>query len=154
MYNIAITYAVLSLALLGCFAYLTFKMTKKDKTIMNKHSEINDWLRNLQIREEDELKRDCKDKENDWTEEVIIPEAIYERFSKYEQRSWLCCDLRDIYSKKDIFEIFGVLPEHLNTCFSKRFYNLSKKELTEWANLGKTIDTQLPINDVLILYTQ
>lgn len=121
---------------------------------MNEHSEINGWLRNLQIREEDELKRDCKDKENDWTEEVIIPEAIYEKFSKDEQRSWQYCDLRDIYSKEDIFEIFGVLPELLNTCFSKRFYNLSKKELIEWANLGKTINTQLPINDVLILYSQ
>ena len=29
MYNIAITYAVVSIALLGGFAYLTFKMTKK-----------------------------------------------------------------------------------------------------------------------------
>ena len=29
MYNIAITYAVVSLLLLGGFAYLTFEMTKK-----------------------------------------------------------------------------------------------------------------------------
>ena len=29
MYGIAITYAVVSLLLLGCFAYLTFKMTSK-----------------------------------------------------------------------------------------------------------------------------
>ena len=116
--------------------------------------EINNWLRKLQIREEQELKKDCKEKENDWTEEVIIPEAIYEIFSKDEQKSWQDCDLSEIYSREDIFEIFGVFPEMLNTCFSKKFYNLSKKELMVWANLGKTINTKLPIDDVLIIYTQ
>ena len=121
---------------------------------MNDNSAINSWLRNLKIREEEDLKNDCKVKENDWTEEVIIPEALYERFSEDEKRSWQYCDLRDIYTKEDIFEIFGVSPDVLNTCFSKRFYNLSKKELIGWANLGKTINSQLPINDVLILYTQ
>ena len=121
---------------------------------MNDHSEINRWLRNLQIREEEDLKKDCKNKDNDWTEEVIIPEVIYERFSKYEQRSWNYCDLRDIYSNEDIFEIFGVFPEMLNKCFSKKFYNLSTTELIEWENLGKTINSELPINDILILYSQ
>jgi len=121
---------------------------------MNDHFEINSWLRNLELREEEDLKKDCKNKENDWTEEVIIPKAIYERFSKDEKKSWEYCDLRDIYSREDILEIFGVPPEILNTCFSKRFYNLSKKELIEWANIGKTINTKLPIDDVLILYTQ
>tara|TARA_B100000579_G_C22663524_1_gene772115 strand:- start:134 stop:499 length:366 start_codon:yes stop_codon:yes gene_type:complete len=121
---------------------------------MNDYSEINNWLRNLKIREEEELKKDCKDIENDWTEEVIIPENLFERLSKDEKNNWQYCDLTDIYSSEDIFEIFGVLPEMLNTCFSKRFYNLSKKELIEWANIGKTINTQLPIDDVLILYTQ
>ena len=121
---------------------------------MNDHSEINNWLRKLHSREELDLKKDKKNKENDWTEEVIIPEAIFERFSQEEKRSWQYCDLKDIYSSKDIFEIFGCLPDKLNTCFSKRFYNLSKKELLEWANLGKTINTELPIDDVLIIYTQ
>ncbi|ABM72465.1 Hypothetical protein P9515_12581 [Prochlorococcus marinus str. MIT 9515] len=121
---------------------------------MDDHFEINNWLKNLRKREEDDLKKDNKDIENDWTEEVIIPEAIYERFSKDEQSTWHYCDLKDIYCKKDIFEIFGVLPDMLNTCFSKRFYNLTKEELIEWANIGKNINTQLPIDDVLILYTQ
>jgi len=121
---------------------------------MNDHSEINSWLRHLKIREEEQLKKDCKDIENDWTEEVIIPEYIYEIFSKDEKKSWQYCDLREIYSSEDIFEIFGVLPQMLNTCFSKRFYNLSKEELTEWANIGKAIKTNLPVDDVLILYTQ
>jgi len=111
-------------------------------------------LRDIQIREEEGLKKDCKDKENDWTEEVIIPEAVYEKFCKDEKKSWDFCDLREIYSSEDIYEIFGVLPEMLNTCFSKRFYNLSKKELIRWANIGKTISTKLPIDDVLIIYTQ
>ena len=129
-------------------------MKKKDKKIMMDPYEINRWLMNVQIREEEELKQNCKDKENDWTEEVIIPEALYKKFYKKEQRSWLYCDLRDIYSNEDIFEIFGVSPDLLNTCFSKRFYNLSKRELIVWADLGKNINTQLPMNDVLILYTQ
>ncbi len=121
---------------------------------MNDYSEINSWLRHLKIREEEQLKKDCKDLENDWTEEVIIPEYIYEIFSKDEKKSWQYCDLREIYRSEDILEIFGVLPEMLNTCFSKRFYNLSKEELTEWANIGKAIKTNLPVDDVLILYTQ
>jgi len=121
---------------------------------MNDHSEINRWLRNLQIREEDELKKDCKNKNNDWTEEVIIPEAIYERFSKDEKKSWDYCDLREIYSNEDIFEIFGVDPDMLNKCFSKKFYNLSKAELIEWEKVGKSINTKLPVNDILILYSQ
>ena len=124
------------------------------KKIMNDYSEINSWLRHLKIREEEQLKKDCKDIENDWTEEVIIPEYIYEIFSKDEKKSWQYCDLKEIYSSEDILEIFGVLPEMLNTCFSKRFYNLSKEELTEWANIGKAIKTNLPVDDVLILYTQ
>ena len=33
MYGIAITYAVASLFLLGGFAYITFKMTYKNKTL-------------------------------------------------------------------------------------------------------------------------
>ena len=121
---------------------------------MDHNFEINKWLRDIQIREEEDLKKDCKDKENDWTEEVIIPEAVYEKFCKDEKKSWDFCDLREIYSSEDIYEIFGVLPEMLNTCFSKRFYNLSKKELIRWANIGKTISTKLPIDDVLIIYTQ
>jgi len=121
---------------------------------MNDQSEIKNWLRNLQLRQEEDLKKNCKDIENDWTEEVIIPKALYERFSQDEKKTWDYCDLKDIYSSEDILEIFGCLPDNLNTCFSKRFYNLSKKELMEWANLGKTIRTKLPIDDVLILYTQ
>ena len=121
---------------------------------MDHNFEINKWLIDIQIREEEDLKKDCKDKENDWTEEVIIPEAVYEKFCKDEKKSWDFCDLREIYSSEDIYEIFGVLPEMLNTCFSKRFYNLSKKELIRWANIGKTISTKLPIDDVLIIYTQ
>jgi len=121
---------------------------------MSEHSEINNWLRKLHIREEKELKKDLKDKENDWTEEVIIPEALYEEFSEDEKKTWEYCDLRDIYSSEDISLIFGVSPEMLNTCFSKRFYNLSRKELIGWSNIGKTINTKLPIDDVLILYTK
>ena len=121
---------------------------------MNDHFELNRWLRNLKIREEEDLKKDCKDKEKDWTEEVIIPEAIYEKFSNNEKKSWEYCDLRNIYSNEDISEIFGVPSEMLNTCYSKRFYNLTNRELIGWEKIGKTLNTKLPINDVLILYTQ
>jgi len=42
----------------------------------------------------------------------------------------------------------------LNKCFSKRFYKLSEDEIKEWAVFSKLIKTNLPINEVLIIYSQ
>ena len=46
MYGIAITYGVVSLLLIGGFAYLTFKMTKK---WLGKLKRIKSWLREMAI---------------------------------------------------------------------------------------------------------
>tara|TARA_Y100001978_G_scaffold199058_1_gene212634 strand:- start:790 stop:1158 length:369 start_codon:yes stop_codon:yes gene_type:complete len=115
---------------------------------------FNKWLNNLNSREKEDLNKAQLNKEEVWTEEVIIPEIIFEKLNPLEKETWELCNVADIYSLNDVIEIFGVLPDKLNKCFSKRFYKLTKKELEEWEEIGKKIDTKLPINDILILYTQ
>jgi len=116
--------------------------------------EIISWLKELNDREQEELKIDSKQKGVDWTEEVIIPEIVYDIFPKFEKISWEYCDLKMIYNSEDIKEIFGVEPSKLNTCFSKKYYNLNEKEIEDWSNLGKMIDKKLPVSEILIIYTQ
>ena len=117
-------------------------------------NKFNKWLKDLNKRVEEDLKREKLDKEKVWTEEVIIPEIIFERLSSNEKKSWSLCKVGDIYNPDDIFTLFGVEPDKLNTCFSKTFYKLSSKDLEEWERIGKNIDTNLPINDVLIIFAQ
>ena len=121
---------------------------------MNIDSEkLNKWLNNLNKREKKDLIREKLKKEEAWTEEVIIPQIIFEMLSSNEKKSWNLCNVADIYSADDVLTIFGVKPDKLNKCFSKTFYKLSLEELEEWEKIGKNINTELPINDVLIIFT-
>ena len=113
-----------------------------------------EWLKLVNRRMTDQLKVDKKNYSEDWTEEVIVPESIYEILSDEEKQNWNFCDLNDIYSTEDIEELFKVKPKELNKCFSKRFYKLSEDEIKEWAVFSKLIKTNLPINEVLIIYSQ
>tara|TARA_B100001287_G_C22386327_1_gene391219 strand:- start:228 stop:596 length:369 start_codon:yes stop_codon:yes gene_type:complete len=115
---------------------------------------FNQWLNNLNRREKEDLNKAQLKKEEVWTEEVIIPEIIFQKLNPHEKESWQFCKVADIYSLDDVIEIFGVLPDKLNKCYSKKFYKLTKKELEEWEKIGKKINTKLPINDILILYSQ
>ena len=113
-----------------------------------------EFLKLLNKRMKDQLKVDKKIYSEDWTEEVIVPESIYEILPDEEKQNWNFCDLNDIYSAEDIEELFKVKPKELNKCFSKRFYKLSEDEIKEWAVFSKLIKTNLPINEVLIIYSQ
>ena len=113
-----------------------------------------EFLKLLNKRMKDQLKVDKKIYSEDWTEEVIVPESIYEILPDEEKQNWNFCDLNDIYSAEDIEELFKVKPKALNKCFSKRFYKLSEDEIKEWAVFSKLIKTNLPINEVLIIYSQ
>ena len=119
----------------------------------NEDKFLNQFINEIKTREKKELLKDKKSKEEHWTEEVIIPKLIYERISKHEKLNWILCDFREIYSDEDSKSIFGVKLSELNVCFSKKFYKLSKEELKTWEKIGKIIDTKLPINDILIIYT-
>ena len=113
-----------------------------------------EWLKLVNRRMTDQLKVDKKNYSEDWTEEVIVPESIYEILPDEEKQNWNFCDLNDIYSAEDIEELFNVKSKELNKCFSKRFYKLSEDEIKEWAVFSKLIKTKLPINEVLIIYSQ
>ena len=113
-----------------------------------------EWLKLVNKRMIDQLKFDKKNYSEDWTEEVIVPESIYKILPDEEKQNWNYCDLNDIYSTEDIEELFKVKPKALNKCFSKRFYKLSEDEIKEWAVFSKLIKTNLPINEVLIIYSQ
>ena len=113
-----------------------------------------EWLKLVNKRMIDQLKVDKKNYSEDWTEEVIVPELIYKILPDEEKQNWNYCDLNDIYSTEDIEELFKVKPKALNKCFSKRFYKLSEDEIKEWAVFSKLIKTNLPINEVLIIYSQ
>ena len=115
---------------------------------------LNNFLSNIAKRESEDLLKAKVQKELAWTEEVIIPEIIYDNLSSFERQSWQKCILSDIYSSEDIFVLFGVEPEKLNICFSKKFYKLSSAELEVWEAISKNIPTRLPINDVLIIYSE
>ena len=120
-------------------------------------AEIKDfceWLKLVNKRMTDQLKVDKKIYSEDWTEEVIVPELIYKILPDEEKQNWNYCDLNDIYSTEDIEGLFKVKPKELNKCFSKRFYKLSEDEIKEWAVFSKLIKTNLPINEVLIIYSQ
>tara|TARA_Y100001978_G_C23549907_1_gene363997 strand:- start:252 stop:623 length:372 start_codon:yes stop_codon:yes gene_type:complete len=112
------------------------------------------WLDTLNKRMDAQLKFDDKDYSEDWTEEVIVPEEIYNFLPDIEKYNWNICDLQDIYCKQDILEIFGVQPSKLNKCFSKRFYKLTTNELDNWNRFGKMINNNLPINEILVIYSQ
>ena len=112
------------------------------------------WLKLVNKRMNAQLKADKKNYSTDWTEEVILPESIYAILPEEEKRNWNYCDLTDIYSTEDIEELFKVKPKALNKCFSKRFYKLSEDEIKQWAVFSKLIKTNLPINEVLIIYSQ
>ena len=113
-----------------------------------------EWLKLVNRRMTDQLKVDKKNYSEDWTEEVIVPESIYEILSEEEKQNWNFCDLNDIYSAEDIEELFKVKPMELNKCFSKRFYKLTKDELQKWSEFGKKFKQKLPVDDILIIYTQ
>ena len=113
-----------------------------------------EWLKLVNRRMTDQLKVEKKIYSEDWTEEVIVPESIYEILPDEEKQNWNFCDLNDIYSTEDIEELFKVKPKDLNKCFSKRFYKLTEDEIKEWAVFSKLIKTNLPINEVLIIYSQ
>tara|TARA_Y100000589_G_scaffold316438_1_gene341172 strand:- start:1379 stop:1747 length:369 start_codon:yes stop_codon:yes gene_type:complete len=115
---------------------------------------FNKWLEILNYREKESLNKANLKKEEVWTEEVIIPDIIFQKLTPEEKKTWHLCKVEDIYSANDVIEIFGVKPNELNKCFSKKFYKLTKDELEEWEKIGKKINTKLPINDILILYTQ
>tara|TARA_B100001109_G_C18744463_1_gene418214 strand:+ start:9 stop:374 length:366 start_codon:yes stop_codon:yes gene_type:complete len=117
------------------------------------NDKLNTWLKNLNKRESEDLKRANLNKYDAWTEEVIIPKIIFEKFSSYEKSTWQPCSLEDIYTPDDVKILFGVKPNELNECFSKKFFNLTKEELEEWEIIGKNLNTNLPINDVLIIFT-
>jgi len=112
------------------------------------------WLDTLNKRMEAQLKFDNKYYSEHWTEEVIIPEKIYDFLPNIEKKNWYICDLQEIYCTEDILELFGVQPSKLNKCFSKRFYKLTTNELDDWNRFGKMINNNLPINEVLIIYSQ
>ena len=113
-----------------------------------------DWLKQVNKRMNYQLKIDKNNYLEDWTEEVIVPESIYEILNDEEKKNWNHCDLNEIYSNEDIEKLFKVKPNELNKCFSKRFYKLSEDEIKEWAVFSKLIKTNLPINEVLIIYSQ
>ena len=112
------------------------------------------FLKLLNKRMKDQLKVDKKIYSEDWTEEVIVPEVIYNILPEEEKQSWNICNLNEIYSTKDIEELFKVKPYKLNKCFSKIFYKLSEDEIKEWEIFSKLIRTNLPINEILIIYSQ
>ena len=111
------------------------------------------WLTSLNKRMNDRLEVDGKDYLEDWTEEVIIPSILYEILPEYEKNSWSDCDLNDIYEHEDIIKIFRTQPSKLNKCFSKRFYKLTKDELEDFSKFGQRLNTNLPINEILIIYS-
>ena len=115
---------------------------------------LNKWIINLNKRESADLKELNLIKEECWTEEVIIPQIIFEKLSSMEKQSWEPCDVSDIYSSEDVMNLFGVQPNKLNKCFSKKFYKLTTKELEEWEKIGKNIKSELPISEILIIFTQ
>lgn len=115
---------------------------------------FREWIEILDINQEERLKRDKKNLQNNWTEEVIIPEIIYNKLPDNQRKFWNLCDLKEIYSENDIFELFGVEPKQLNRCYSSKFYKLTFEELKQWENFGNSLKTKLPINDVLIIYSQ
>ena len=45
------------------------------------NDKLNTWLKNLNKRESEDLKRANLNKYDAWTEEVIIPKIIFEKFS-------------------------------------------------------------------------
>ena len=113
-----------------------------------------EFLKLLNKRMNDQLKVDKKIYSDDWTEEVIVPEVIYDILPEDEKKSWNTCNLNEIYSTKDIEELFKVKPYQLNKCFSKVFYKLSEDEIKELEVFSKLIRTNLPINEILIIYSQ
>ena len=113
-----------------------------------------EWLRLLNKRMNIELSVDQKNYSEDWTEEVIVPESIYDILPQEEKLNWNYCNLNEIYSNEDIEELFKVKPNELNKCFSKRFYKLTRDEIETWALFSNQIKTNLPIDEVLIIYSQ
>lgn len=113
-----------------------------------------EWLKLVNNRMQNQLKVDQKNYLDDWTEEVIVPESIYEILPHEEKQTWYYCNLNEIYSAEDIKELFKVKPNKLNKCFSKRFYKLSEDEITGWGGFSKLINNNLPMNEVLIIYSQ
>ena len=112
------------------------------------------WCDTLNDIQEEKLKRDNKDLQKDWTEEVIIPEILYKKLLPKQRNTWIYCDLHEIYSSQDILDIFGVDFNELNDCFSRKFYKLTLEELKVWEHFGNSIDSELPIRDILIIYSQ
>ena len=100
------------------------------------------------------LKLKKKNYSEDWTEEVIVPESIYDILPEDEKQNWNYCNLNEIYSTEDIEALFKVKPNELNKCFSKRFYKLTRDEIEKWAVFSNQIKTNLPIDEVLIIYSQ
>ena len=117
-------------------------------------NEFHGWLKLLNKRMKDQLDLDGNTYLNDWTEEVVVPEVIYQILPSYEKDTWEVCNLNEIYSPEDVFNIFGVQPSKLNKCFSKRFYKLTNVELEGWERFSKISNTDLPVNEVLIIYSQ
>tara|TARA_B100001287_G_scaffold100309_1_gene84354 strand:- start:346 stop:717 length:372 start_codon:yes stop_codon:yes gene_type:complete len=113
-----------------------------------------EFLKLINNRMKDQLKVDRKNYSDDWTEEVIVPKLIYDILPEEEKKNWSLCNLNEIYSSKDIKELFKVKPHELNKCFSKRFYKLSEYEIKEWEVISKLIKSNLPVNEVLIIYSQ
>jgi len=113
-----------------------------------------EFLKLINNRMKDQLKVDRKNYSDDWTEEVIVPKLIYDILPEEEKKNWSFCNLNEIYSSKDIKELFKVKPYELNKCFSKRFYKLSEYEIKEWEVISKLIKSNLPVNEVLIIYSQ
>jgi len=113
-----------------------------------------EWLKLVNRRMNDQLKVEKKIYSEDWTEEVIVPESIYEILPEDEKQNWNYCNLNEIYSTEDIEELFKVKPNELNKCFSKRFYKLTRDEIETWALFSNQIKTNLPIDEVLIIYSQ
>ena len=113
-----------------------------------------EWLKLVNRRMTDQLKVDKKNYSEDWTEEVIVPESIYDILPEDEKQNWNYCNLNEIYSTEDIEALFKVKPNELNKCFSKRFYKLTRDEIEKWALFSNQIKTNLPIDEVLIIYSQ
>ena len=113
-----------------------------------------EWLKLVNKRMNDQLKVEKKIYSEDWTEEVIVPESIYDILPEDEKQNWNYCNLNEIYSTEDIEELFKVKPNELNKCFSKRFYKLTRDEIETWALFSNQIKTNLPIDEVLIIYSQ
>ena len=113
-----------------------------------------EWLKLVNRRMNDQLKVEKKIYSEDWTEEVIVPESIYDILPEDEKQNWNYCNLNEIYSTEDIEALFKVKPNELNKCFSKRFYKLTRDEIETWALFSNQIKTNLPIDEVLIIYSQ